>query len=105
MRRGRISVLSFVSRDVHIEAFRVRYTHLPIIDRALLRHELVYAEPALTHVLPAHADELAELSVALVDLAGAAPQARGDAHRRENTVVVEQQALEGFFDEDEVLGR
>lgn len=46
--------------------------------------------------------ERGKLLVALVDLARAAPQAARDAHRREDAVIVEQEALERLFDEDEV---
>ena len=58
----------------------------------------------LPHHIPIHADELGEFAVALVNFAGATPQARRDAHGGEYTVVVEEHALKGFFDEDEVLG-
>ena len=59
-----------------------------------------------THIpehVPIHADELRKLAVRLVDLARAAPEARGDAHRAEHAVVIEQQPLERLLDEHQVL--
>ena len=55
--------------------------------------------------VPVHSDELGELAVRFVYLARAAPQTRRNGHRREDAVIVEEQALESFFDEDEVLQR
>ncbi|TFY67478.1 hypothetical protein EVG20_g3934 [Dentipellis fragilis] len=93
--------------------------YLPVVDRALLGHELVYAESTLrvssaprrgelkeyTHVaqhVPVHADELGKLAIALVYLARTTPQTRRDAHRREHAIVVEQEALEGLLDKHQV---
>lgn len=46
--------------------------------------------------------ERRKLLVALVDLSRPPPEATRDAHARKDAVVIEQQALERFFDKDEV---
>lgn len=59
-----------------------------------------------THVakhVPVHSDELGELAVRFVYLTRAAPEACRDGHRGKHPVVIEQQALEGFFDEHQIL--
>ena len=53
--------------------------------------------------VPVHSDELGELAVCLVYLPRAAPKARRDGHRREDTVIIEQQALKSFFNKHQIL--
>lgn len=113
------------------EGARARRTHvailLPVVDGALLGHELVDGELAALEVLDRDADcgcrtacdssarvsqkgslelrrrtERRKLLVALVDFSRAAPQAARDAHRGEDAVVIEEEAFERLFDEDEV---
>lgn len=95
-------------------------THLPVIDSRLFCHQLVYTKAALptiseeryvdetrgTHVphhVPVDADQLGEFAVSLVYLACSTPKASGHTHGGENTIVIEQQALECFLDKDQVL--
>ena len=95
--------------------------HLPIIYGRFLGHEFIDAEPALfrrifqrgtiyeptqTHISEhksIHANQIRKLAISLVDLASPSPKARGNAHARKDAVVIQQQTLESFLDEYQVL--
>lgn len=62
-----------------------------------------YTYTHITQHVPVDAHELGELAVRFVDLACSAPETRGDGHGGEDSVVVEEQPLERFLDEHEVL--
>ena len=53
--------------------------------------------------VPVHSDEFGELAVRLVYLPRAAPKACRDGHRREDTVIIEQQTLKSFFNKHQIL--
>lgn len=88
----------------------------PIVDRALLRHELVNRQLPVPQLLDRHTHyrplagacrrrehtECSKLLVALVDLARPPPETGREPHRGEDAVVVEQETLERLLDEDEV---
>lgn len=57
----------------------------------------------VAHHVPVDAHQLGELAVSLVYLARSTPEACGYTHRRKHTIVIEQQALKGFLDKDQVL--
>jgi len=57
----------------------------------------------VSHHNPINANELGKLAIALVYLACPAPQTRGNAHRREHTVIIKQHPLKSFFDEHQIL--
>lgn len=48
-------------------------------------------------------DQLGELCVAFEDLSSSSPKTRWYTHGREDPIIVEQQSLECFFNEDEIL--
>jgi hypothetical protein len=77
--------------------------HFPIVNCGILGHELVYAQSTISEHVTVYTDKLREFTVAFVDLACATPETRRYAHRREDPVVIEQEALESFFNEDKVL--
>ena len=61
-----------------------------------------------THVtqhVPVHTDEFGEFAIGLVYLARAAPETRGDGHCGEDTIVVQEETLERFLDEYQVLAK
>ena len=52
----------------------------------------------ITHHIPIHSNELRELPIALVYFPRPPPQARWNAHRRKDTVIIEEHPLKLFFD-------
>jgi hypothetical protein len=70
--------------------------HEPILDSVKVR---AYIE----QVGGIDAYQLGELCVAFEDLSSSPPKARRYTHGSEDPIVVEQQSLKCFFDEDEIL--
>jgi hypothetical protein len=56
----------------------------------------------ITHHMPIHSNELRELPIALVYFPRPPPQTRWDAHRREDTVVIEEHPLKLFLDKYQI---
>lgn len=57
----------------------------------------------ITHHVSVDPDQFRELTISLVYFSCSTPQTGRNAHRRKDTVVIQQESFERFFYEDKIL--